>query len=136
MHDMRSKKDPTLVEYLLNKGKSEEDIAVYLGVEVSELETHSMDEGNGGIDGGRDEVGEVNTEDNLLFAEGKYEYLTHTSIHAHYRLLNAASTREWSNMSEYDGYVYYVTSRNDLRFVIGMYGMVKCIRWLIISFYT
>ena len=71
MHDMRTKKDPTLVEYLLNKGKSEEDIAVYLGVEVSALDTHHFDEGNGGIDGGSDEVGEVNTEGNLLFAEGE-----------------------------------------------------------------
>ena len=44
---------------------------MYLGVEVSALDTHHFDEGNGDIDGGSDEVGEVNTEGNLLFAEGE-----------------------------------------------------------------
>lgn len=37
IRDIDTKTDPSIVEYLINKGKSEEDITSFLGVEVSHL---------------------------------------------------------------------------------------------------
>ena len=46
-NDMVRKTDPSFVEYLINKGKSEEDVASYLMLDVSEIHSYVLPDDRG-----------------------------------------------------------------------------------------